>query len=218
MPGQPITLTMNAVIKSGPLLVLGALALTALTPVAAHRTVSAFLLQSRTSAWDSITAKYVVPVPGQTRKIAKPSPPAIPPPGSRLKPTPPVVKDAGKEPTTPYYTFTIEDQVYIGQRYDSLFATLDNPELGFSRQRVSESPLVIYYDHLNPNQAVIRAGAKFSDLWPALISCFVLPLLTVAAWQQIWILKRFEGGPMAGLPRFRLRESGLDRHEQRMAA
>ena len=55
-------------------------------------------------------------------------------------------------------------------------------------------------------------------LWPALISCFILPLLTAFSWQQIWILKRYEGGPMAGLPRFRLRSSALDRPDQRIAA
>lgn len=209
---------MNALVKSGPLLVLGALCLTAVTPFAAHRTVSAFLFQSRTSGWDSITATYVIPTPGQPRQAPKPTSSILPPPGSRLKPTPPVIKAAAAEPTTPYYTFTIGDQTYIGQRFDSLHAMLTDSEIGFAKGRVSESPVVVYYDHRDPNQTVIRAGATFNDLWPALISCFILPLLTAFSWQQIWILKRYEGGPMAGLPRFRLRSSALDRHDQRIAA
>jgi len=215
---HPMNPAMNAVLKSGPLLVLGALSLTALTPFAAHRTVSAFLYQSRTSGWDSTTATYVVPVPGQPRKVATSALPALPPPGSRLKPAAPIIKSAGNEPTTPYYTFTIDDQTYIGQRFDASHPTLTSSDLTFTHARQSETPIVVYYDHLNPNQAVIRAGARFSELWPALVSCFVLPFLTILSWQQIWILKRCEGGPMAGLPRFRLRSSTLDSYYQRAAA
>lgn len=209
---------MNAVVRSGPLLVLGALSLTALTPFAIQRTVSAFIYQSRTSAWDSISATYVIPVPGQPRTVAKSAPPALPPPGSRLRPVPPIVKSAGQEPTTPYYTFTIQDQTYIGQRYDANHATLIDPDVKFALGRATETPVTVYYDHLNPNQAVVRVGAKMSDLWPALISLFVLPALTVLAWQQLWALRRCETGPMAGLPRFRLRSSGLDHHDERFAA
>jgi hypothetical protein len=209
---------MRPLITSGPLLVLAALSLTAITPLAMYRSISAFQHQSRTAAWSSIVATYVVPVPGQRRVVATNTPSALPPPGSRLKPSPPVIRSAGDEPTTPYYTFTIGDQTYISQRFDSTHSTLSHPDLGFTTGRGTETPVTIYYDPMNPNDAMIRAGVKPADLYPALLATLVLPALWLLSWHQIWLLRRNETGPMAGLPRFGLRKSTLDSSPMRMAA
>lgn len=209
---------MNPVLRSGPILVLAALSLTALTPFAIHKSVSRFVDQSRTATWDSTVATLVIPIPGHPRKIAPPTPPALPPPGSRLKQTPPVIRSAQNEPTTPYYTFTVGDQIYVSQRFDSHFGNIADPSLKFMAGKSSETPITIYYNHQDPNQAVVRPGVRFSDLSPALLACTLLPAFTLLAWHQIWILRRNETGPMAGLPRFRLRNSSLDAKPLRIAA
>lgn len=209
---------MNPMIKSGPVLVLAALGLTALTPFAIHRTLSAFQFQSSTATWPSTTATFVIPVPGQPRKVAAATPPVLPPPGSRLRVTPPIIRPADNEPTVPYYTFTLGDQTYISTRFDSTHSTLGDPGLGFIAGRATETPVTIYYDPMDPNQAMIRAGVKGSDLYPALLAVLVLPALTFLSWQQLWMLRRNESGPMAGLPRFKLRSSSLDAQPLRIAA
>jgi hypothetical protein len=216
--GYPNQGYMRPLITSGPLLVLGALSLTAITPLAIYRSISAFQHQSRTAAWSSTVATYVIPVPGQRRVVATSTPSALPPPGSRLKPTPPVIRSAGDEPTTPYYTFTLGDQTYISQRFDSRHSNLHDPDLDFSRGRASETPVTVYYDPMNPNDAMIRAGVKPADLYPSLLATLVLPALWLLSWHQIWLLRRNETGPIAGLPRFGLRKSSLDSSPLRIAA